>query len=328
MSKTRRTLHLAVVLAFTLASAPRAAAAPASEPGVQWEQTTEMQMAGFSMPPQTSRVCVPKKGISEPPGADRKNENCKVTRMSNDGHKMSWAMECSGEEKMTGEGEIVHSGDSYEGKMVMHSGRGDMTMKLRGKKVGGECDAGEVKRTVAAVQGAAAAQTANACRNAVQSVQLSLFTGPGAMCKDPADRKALCDRAATREGVRMLSLQPASSKEIPALCGKDLATLLADACRRAGTEEAAAVSCDARGDTLGFIGQSCPAETRTIAQRECAGRTYTDLQGGCFRSFCTSYAADLLDKGKKPAPASPPPKSPDDAAQDAVKKAAKGLLPF
>jgi hypothetical protein len=61
-----------------------------------------------------------------------------------------------------------------------------------------------------------------------------------------------------------------------------------------------------------------------VAQRECAGRTYTDLTT-CYRSFCTSYAGNLLDKGKKPASQ---PAKPEDAAQDAAKKAVKGLLPW
>ena len=332
--RIRRRQAVAAVLASTLVAAPRAASgAPAAavEPGVQWEQTVEMQMAGFSMPAQTTKVCVPQKGMTEPPGSGRKDDSCKVTRMSNDGRKMTWSMECTGEEKMTGEGEIVHSGDGYDGKMVMHSRNGDMTMKLRGKKLGGACDAGETRRTVAAVQGAAAAQMAETCRTSAQAIQVSLFAGPNAICKDPADRKALCDRAATRDGVQVLQLQPAAAKEIPALCGKDLAALQADACRGAGAEESAAKTCEARTGTLEFIGRSCPAETRAIAQRECAGRSYTDLSGGCFRSFCTAYAADLLDTKKKPASGAPA-KSPQDAAQeaakDAAKKTLKGFSPF
>jgi hypothetical protein len=154
---------------------------------------------------------------------------------------------------------------------------------------------------------------------------LQMFTGPDAVCKDPADRAALCRRAATPEGVSALSAQPATATQgLASLCGKDLATLKDEACVDAGRHEAERRCADGSDKLLSFIGQSCPAQTQVVAQRECAGRTYTDLTT-CYRSFCTTYAGNLLDKGKKPA--AQPPK-PEDAAQDAAKKAVKGLLPW
>ena len=70
---------------------------------MQWEQTVEMQMQGFSMPAQTTKVCVPKKGLKEPPGAGR-DEKCKVTNVRNDGKTMTWSMVCDGDEKMSARG--------------------------------------------------------------------------------------------------------------------------------------------------------------------------------------------------------------------------------
>ena len=43
---------------------------------------------------------------------------------------MSWTMVCEGEEKMSGEGEIVQKPDGYDGKMTMRSAQGEMLMKL------------------------------------------------------------------------------------------------------------------------------------------------------------------------------------------------------
>jgi hypothetical protein len=317
-----RAACLAVLLALpglALAADPKGA----PEPGVQWEQTVEMQMAGFSMPAQTTRVCVPKKGLTEPPGAGRKDDKCKVTNVRNDGKTMRWTMSCQGDDPMTGEGEIVQGPDGYDGKMTMRGAQGEMLMKMKGRKLGGECDAGETKRQVAAIQAQGAAQMAEACRDAAASTSIALFTGPAAICKDPADRAALCKQAATRDGVRALSQQPATlTKDLSSLCGKDLDAMRAEACADAGRQEAERRCTDGSGNLLSFIGGSCPAQTKAIAQRECAGRTYTDLTT-CYRSFCTSYAADLLDKGKKkPAP------TPEDAAGDAAKKAVKSLLPF
>ncbi len=325
-SMIRAVPRLAALLLATVAvPSPSRAAPPAAEAGVKWEQTVEMQMAGFSMPARTSTVCVPSSGLAEPPSAGPEDGKCKVTDVRNDGRTMRWSMTCDGDEKMSGEGEIVQGKDGYDGKMTVRGSHGEMLMKMRGRRLGGACDAGEVKRTVAALQAQGEARTAQACREAAQAVSLPMFGGAAAPCKDPADRKLLCERAATREGVKALSVQPATvTRDLGALCGKDLATLQAGACAAAGREESGAARGGAADDLLAFIGSDCPSETRAIAQRECAGRTYTDLSTR-YRSFCTAYAGDLLDKGKKPAPATP---KPEDAAQEAAKKAVKGLLPW
>ena len=322
------TVRLAVLLlAPSLASAAPPAVPP--EPGVQWEQTVEMQMAGFSMPAQTSKVCVPKKGMTEPPGAGRDDGKCKVSNVKNDGKTMSWSMVCEGPEKMSGEGVITQTADGYDGKMTMRSAQGDMLMKMRGKKLGVTCDSAEIKRTMVAIQAEGEANTAKACRDAAQRMSVMSFAGPQAMCKDPADRALLCERAATREGVRGLGAQPeVVRKDLGSVCGKDFPAMKLQVCAAAGKEEAATKCTGQPGSALGFIGESCPAETQVVAQRECAGRSYTDLST-CYRSFCTSFAANLLDKGKKPAAQPQQPQDPaQDAAQDAAKKAVKSLLPF
>lgn len=310
---------LALLCAPILASA----APPGNEPGVQWEQTVEMEMSGFSMPAQTSKVCVPKKGMTEPPGAGR-DEKCKVTDVRNDGKKMSWSMVCE-KEKITGTGEIIQRADGYDGKMTMRSPDGDMVMKLSGKKLGGACDAGEMKRKVEAIQAEGAAQLAQTCREMASQGTVMAFAGPQAMCKDPADRAVLCKQVATPDGVRSLSAQPATvTKDLGAVCGKSFEKMKEEACGDAGRWEAERRCTDGSDKLLSFIGETCPTQTQVVAQRECAGRTYTDLTT-CYRSFCTSFAANLLDKGKKPA--AQPPK-PEDAAQDAAKKAVKSLLPW
>lgn len=324
-------MTVSVRLAVLLLAPYLAAAAPPTvpptvppEPGEEWENTVEMQMAGFSMPAQTSKSCVPKKGMTDPPGTG-KDDKCKVTRMKNDGKTMSWSMVCEGKEKMSGDGEITQTAGGYDGKMTMRTADGEMLMKMRGKKLGTPCDAATIKRQMVAVQAEGEKNMAKACTNAAQRMSVMSFAGPQAMCKDPADRALLCERAATREGVRGLGAQPEMvTKDLGAVCGKDLAAMKLQACSAAGREEAAKRCKDDSKDALAFIGESCPAQTQVIAQRECAGMSYTDLPI-CYRSFCTTYAGNLLDKGKKPAAQ---PKAPEDSAQDAAKKAVKSLLPF
>lgn len=324
MQRIALVLILLAAPVLAVAGPPAKGAAVAAEPGVQWQQTVEMQMQGFAMPAQTSTVCVPKSGMTEPPGTGR-DEKCKVTNVRNDGKRMTWSMTCDGEERMTGEGEILQRPDGYDGKMTVRSSQGEMLMKMSGKKLGTACDAAGMKRQVAALQAEGAALQAQGCKDMASGMVLSMFTGPSAMCKDPADRAAVCRQAATPAGITALSAQPASATDgLPSLCGKDLAALRAEACADAARREAERRCSDGSDGLLAFLGQQCPTETRTVAQRECAGRTYTGLTA-CYRSFCTTYAGDLLDKGKKTPPPTP---KPEDAAGDAAKKAVKSLLPW
>jgi hypothetical protein len=326
-------MTVSVRLAVLLLAPSLAAAAPPAvppEPGEEWENTVEMQMAGFSMPAQTSKSCVPKKGMTDPPGTG-KDDKCKVTRMKNDGKTMSWSMVCEGKEKMSGDGEITQTAGGYDGKMTMRTADGEMLMKMRGKKLGTPCDAATIKRQMVAIKAEGEAEIARSCREMASDMTVMPFTGKQAMCKDPADRALLCERASTRQGVRTFRSRPeAMRNELGALCGKDFAAMKTQACAAAGREEAATKGVDAASDVLNFIGDTCPAETRVLAQRECAGRYYTggntDLSDR-YRSFCTSYAANLLDTGPKPA-AKKTQDPPQDAAQDAAKKAVKSLLPF
>src|SRR5512144_637178 len=141
-------------LALLAAAAPAPARAAGAadvprEPGVYWEQSVEMQMAGFAMPPQTSKVCRPKKGADEPPtsGQDRK---CQMTDVKRTGARMTWKVKC--EDGTSGEGDVTWGADAYDGKMTMRTEGQEVRMKMKGKKVGGDCDANETKRQVAGIQ--------------------------------------------------------------------------------------------------------------------------------------------------------------------------------
>jgi hypothetical protein len=45
-------------------------------------------------------------------------------------------MKCEGDTPMTGTGEFVYAGDTYTGAVKMDTGRGAMTMKYTGKRLG------------------------------------------------------------------------------------------------------------------------------------------------------------------------------------------------
>jgi Protein of unknown function (DUF3617) len=133
---------VAVVLGLStasLAQAPR-------QDGL-WEVKMEMEMPGMPtrMPPMTTTECItpeqakdPQKAVPQGRGG-RGNQDCKVSDYKQAGNKITWSMKCEGENPMTGTGEFVYAGDTYTGTMKMESGgRGAMTMKYSGKRLG-EC---------------------------------------------------------------------------------------------------------------------------------------------------------------------------------------------
>ncbi len=119
-----------------LALAPAQAADP---PGVLWQTTSQMVMEGMPMafPPQNLQVCAAKEWKKPPPGGD---PSCVTSDYKVVGNKATWTMQCSGDEPMTGSGEITFEGpDAYTGAIKATAEGMSMTIKLTGKKVG-TCD--------------------------------------------------------------------------------------------------------------------------------------------------------------------------------------------
>ena len=129
-------LAAAASLVFLLVLSPARAADP---PGVLWETTSQMAMAGMpmQMPAQTMKVCSAKKWTKPPPGGDK---SCVASDYKMVGNKATWTLQCSGQMPMQGTGEINFEGlDSYTGAIQATAQGTNMTIKLSGKKVG-TCD--------------------------------------------------------------------------------------------------------------------------------------------------------------------------------------------
>lgn len=129
-------LAAAAALVLLLVLSPALAADP---PGVLWETTSQMAMAGMptQMPAQTSKVCAAKTWTKPPPGGD---PSCVASDYKMVGNKATWKMQCSGQMPMQGAGEITFAGaDAYTGAIQASTQGMNMTIKLSGKKVG-TCD--------------------------------------------------------------------------------------------------------------------------------------------------------------------------------------------
>ncbi len=327
----RRLPALAMIAAAPLLVPVLARAAADGERGVLWEQTVEMEMQGMKMPATTTRVCAPEKDWSAPPKGQGE-EHCKVENVKRSGDRMTWTMTCTEPKGTSGEGEIVHRGDSYDGKMAMRTEQGEMRMKMHGKKLGGACDAGEQKRKVAALQKQAGESQrkyeegmAKVCDDAANQGALQLFAGPGAMCKEPAQVAKLCATLGTWRGHQNLRRgSPDAPQQASKLCKQDMGALRVRVCAASLKEATPTTKDDA---LLQFVGDTCPDETKALAQRECAGRGYTGVHGS-YRGFCTRYARAELEAGGGRPPSTPAAQEPapkKDVKDEAIEKG-KGLM--
>jgi hypothetical protein len=137
----------AVSLSAALLALSIAAFAQGPRRDGNWEVKMEMEMAGMppGMPPFTSTQCITPEEAKDPDklvpqgrgrGRGRGNQDCKVSDYKLEGNKATWSMKCEGEQPMTGTGEFLYSADTYTGTIKMDTGRGAMTMKYSGKRLG------------------------------------------------------------------------------------------------------------------------------------------------------------------------------------------------
>jgi hypothetical protein len=180
------------------------------------------------------------------------------------------------------------------------------------------------------LQARADEQMRAACDQAVRDMDvMTIVSLP--QCKEK--KGALCARLETREGFTAVAdAGEQVRREAEKLCKKDLATVAAAQLCPAAAKDHARGGGKA-GEALLFVASRCPAEARPIAQRDCAGRSYTDMEGA-MRDFCVTYARTQLDAGQPGTPVTPAarrrgaPQEPEAAPSkvEEGKKILKGLF--
>lgn len=127
-----------------LAAIALAAAPPAGAQGKDdlWETSSKIEMPGMpmAMPAQVNRVCLGKNRKDE--DLIPKQDNCRVTDSKRTGNRLTYRMECTGNEPSTIVGDITFGNNAYEGqmKMTMTKTNDTMNMALSGRRVG-DCTA-------------------------------------------------------------------------------------------------------------------------------------------------------------------------------------------
>ena len=259
-----------------------------AQPGHNWDITTSMEMEGMKLPGQKQQVCVPA-NAEGPDAMSGDDKRCKMSDMKSSPGRYSYKVTCP---DGTGTGEMIyHNKDSYTSKMTITADGDTMVIVSEGKRTG-SCDAGKPNRQVAAAQ----AQTNAAMKQSCGAMADALLPGGLDQNKCAAkDKQQLCNKLNTQEGYRLASERQPSGEPmldsglLPAVekyCGVAAGSTLQRLCDEAN-----------RSEDLDFLGAQCPALAAPIAQRECAGRSYSTPPAEKYRSFCNSYARDMMQGG-------------------------------
>ena len=103
----------------------------------EYQITTKVKMPGI--PAQITTECVSEQDLI--PKSDSSGQDCEIHNMEQKGNVITWEMECNQEgQKMTSQGEMIYSGDSFKGtitvKMGPQAGNMVMTTEISGKRTG------------------------------------------------------------------------------------------------------------------------------------------------------------------------------------------------
>lgn len=129
-------------VAFVVQALAEDSAARPKPKGETWETTSQMSMEGMpiQMPVSRMKLCLKKDQQSAPSSGPPGGGACSNSNMKRDGNKVTWDIKCTNPD-MTGVGEITYKDrSSYTGAIRFTSADGNMTIKLGGQKLPGECD--------------------------------------------------------------------------------------------------------------------------------------------------------------------------------------------
>ena len=288
----------------------------AQEPGNLWEVTTSMEAAGMKMPGSTQQVCAPV-SAEGPEAMAAKDDRCEVSDVKRSPGKFSYKVKCP---EGSGSGEMTYQGkESYASVVTMTMDGDTMKMSSKGKRIG-SCDASQLKKQVAAVEAQGQAAMAQACADVPAQMLPALLT---TLNCDAKYKKQLCDRLGTKAGFTDVGARQPTGEammdsgtlpEAAKFCGVQPESLRERLCADASKTE-----------DLNFLGAQCPALAQPIAQRECAGRSFSTPPAEKYRDFCNSYARSMMQGSGGDAAGDSPMPTKESVLQEGAKRL-KGLF--
>ena len=153
-----------------------------------WNMTTRMEMDGMQMPAMNQQVCQ-KKG-QQGTAAPAPDPNCQSSDVRTVGNKTTWKMTCTGEEAMSGTGEITRTRDSMSGRMQLRGKDGEAMNVVYSGKLAGTCNAqthrdpqmAAMQRQAANMQAKGDAQIAQMCRESIDKFSTTVFEMQNSPC--------------------------------------------------------------------------------------------------------------------------------------------------
>lgn len=254
--------------------------APAWSAGTDelWEITTKMNMPGMNMPGMKSNTCIAKDGAYKP-GDDKKDKNCTTTDYKVSGNTVTWKMQCTGKDAMTGSGEMTKTADTMKGVFKMSASGMDMTQTMDGKRVG-TCDAGAEKQKMEKVVADAKAQSEDATKKMCEGVvkndaesggtghTASMYQGKG-QCV--SYKPQLCEQARAQVGGYGGYVHYLKSRESAKAANQPWGWVVSE-CGINLDRQRAALCASAAGDKkYRFMGVYCPDEAKQLYAKNCAG---------------------------------------------------------
>jgi hypothetical protein len=314
-----------IAVCSALACAAASNVAPA-QTGELWEMTAQMSMAGMPagmIPAQTSQVCQSEK-FDRPPQQEEKSK-CTISNLRQAPNRVTYDIKCEGNPPTTGSADYTFEANRtrVKGTMKIVSRDGEMVMQMSGRKVGA-CDVGEhrkaqmkpfedAKRQSDAAMKQADEQAIKACRQDLEKMQpgfgmvghcsrrddkdcvaMMKSVSPAMKAGCVADLDEFCKRYQTRDGLLKIGTDKQRLEQTGRMCGVPVASVRGRLCPAA-----------VRDDALGFVASQCPTEGKAIAQKECAGRSFTVAKGSKYGEFCAIYRGTYAEAGEDDAPGSP-----------------------
>jgi hypothetical protein len=269
---------------------------PAAEPGVWWDVTMEMSIRGAGADPQaethTERECLPKKIPDHPPP---QSGDCTWSDFRRDGPRVSFKLKCP--EGVTGEADLRWTADTYSGTTVLRGHGVENRIAVKGKKVGGDCDASAREEREPSDEGDPGAR-AERCADAGYEGELERFLPPedgaAAECADPAPFCAVLDTRRVLARLRVSGLEGARP-QAGKLCGIDVAAVEQRHCAELATASQGKKRPPLDDETAEFLFGACPELARSLARRECAARP-REAMPDAQREFCTRWAQEAPQK--------------------------------
>lgn len=254
--------------------------------GEWWEISGKMEMPGMpagmadmmgGMGAQKNKICLAQGQQADPAATSKKEDNCTISDMRQSGNTVKFNMKCTGKEPMTGSAELTHTPDSFNQKIKMRMDGEDMLMTTTGKRIGGACDADEMRKKADAMVAQGDAQLKKICDTSKYTAQEwaingTMFIGIQPAC--PGKKDSLC-QVMRQEAPRNLAIftqlnaQQTERDSIAKACGLDMN----------GTKKSLCKSRALKGPQH-FLEINCPAEAKVyrelVRKREdCAERGFT-----------------------------------------------------